>query len=265
MCLDNAQARPKHGGSGLFVSQYDYIMRFWCLGAGKSELQSYGELEDGVEVEVVGEFEEVVAFVAQGGFKLGAGECFPGVGALVFVLKIALTGGAEVAAAHVVEAQVECVVEGVGGVDGAGVADADVGLQLVPLAAAGESAVLVIVELEVHAAEVDGTVAAGLAVEAGAVAHIAFAEGEAGGDVEVAAEGMDIEEETGIIAIELDACAGRTPVFGGVVADGGAAQSESEVGIETVTQADAESLSAGGEGSGAGARGGKVGGIGIGD
>lgn len=71
---------------------------------GKSELQSYGELEDGVEVEVVGEFEEVVAFVAQGGFKLGAGECFPGVGALVFVLKIALTGGAEVAAAHVVEA-----------------------------------------------------------------------------------------------------------------------------------------------------------------
>lgn len=111
---------------------------------------------------------------------------------------------------------------------------------------------LVIVELEVHAAEVDGTVAAGLAVEAGAVAHIGFAEGEAGGDVEVAAEGMDIEEETGIIAIELDACAGRTPVFGGVVADGGSAQSESEVGIETVTQADAESLSAGGEGSGAG-------------
>ena len=42
VCLDNAQARPKHGGSGLFVSQCDYIMRFWCLGAGESELQSDG-------------------------------------------------------------------------------------------------------------------------------------------------------------------------------------------------------------------------------
>ena len=95
-----------------------------------------------------------------------------------------------------------------------------------------------------EAAHLDVAVLAQASGEAGAVAHGAFAEGETGGEVELAAEGVDVDEETGVVAVEVEAGVLVAPDFGAVVADGGAAQAHAEVGIEAVADAHAKALGA---------------------
>lgn len=207
---------------------------------GRSELQPDGELDDGIEVEPVGDFEEIAAFAAEGGFNLGRGDLAPLVGGGVFVDEVPVGGGAEFATAHVVEPQVEGIVEGVVAPDEVGVADAEVGLEFVPAASAGDFTPGVIDQLEVEPAHVDVVIAAGFAVELGSVSHVAFAEGESGGEVELAAEGVVVKHEPGVVAVELNPGFLASPGFGAVVAEGSPAEPDAEVRIESVTDASAK-------------------------
>lgn len=83
-------------------------------------------------------------------------------------------------------------------------------------------------------------ITAGFAVELGSVSHVAFAEGESGGEVELAAEGVVVKHETGVVAVELNPGFLASPGFGAVVAEGSPAEPDAEVGIESVTDASAK-------------------------
>ena len=213
-------------------------------------MQADGELEDGVEAEAVCEAEEVAAFAADGGVDLLIGGIAGGEPDWVLASEVAFVAGAELAAAHVVDAKVDGVVEWVVGGDCFSVADADVGLQFVPAVFAGDFACGVISQLEVEATHLDVAVLAQAAGEAGTVSHGAFAEGEPGGEVEVAAEGVDIDEEASVVAVEVEAGALVAPGFGAAVAKGGAAQAHADVGIESVADAYAQPLGTTGGGDG---------------
>lgn len=169
-------------------------------------------------MEPVGDFEEIAPFAAEGGFNLGRADIAPLVAGGVFVDEVPAGGGAELAAAHVVEPQVEGIVEGVVAPDAVCVADAEVGLKFVPAAGAGDFAPGVIDQLEVEPAQVDVVITTGFAVEVGAVAHVALAEGEPGSKVELFAEGVVIEQEPGVVAAELKSGFLASPGFGAVVA-----------------------------------------------
>ena len=91
-------------------------------------MQADGELEDGVEAEAVCEAEEVAAFAADGGVDLLIGCIADGEPSRVLADEESFVGAAELAAAHVVDAEVERVVERISVDDGIGVADTDVGL-----------------------------------------------------------------------------------------------------------------------------------------
>lgn len=97
-------------------------------GAADLELQADGELEDRVDAEALGEAEEIAAFAADGGVNLLIGCIADGEPSRVLADEVAFVGAAELAAAHVVDAEVERVVERISVDEGIGVADTDVGL-----------------------------------------------------------------------------------------------------------------------------------------
>ena len=213
-------------------------------------MQADGELEDGVDAEAVSEAEEVAAFAADSGVDLLIGGFSDGEPPRVLASEVAFVAGAELAAAHVVDAKDGGVVERVADGDGFSVADADVGLQFVPAVLAGDFACGVISQFEMEATHLDVSIFTQASGEAGAVSHGAFAAAEAGGEVEVAAKGIDIHENACVVAVEVEAGALVALGFGAAVAKGGAVQAHADVGIASVADAYAQPLGAAGGGNG---------------
>lgn len=97
---------------------------------------------------------------------------------------------------------------------------------------------------EFATADVYDGVVADFAADGGVAAHAGMAEGDSGGDVEVAAKGVDVEQESGVVTVELEVAGVRIPGVVVIVAEGGTAQAESHVGVRAVSDAHAKSQGA---------------------
>lgn len=108
------------------------------IAAGDSEAGTDGELQHGIDAEVICNLEEIAAFLADRAFQnfIGSGAELSGGG--LPVLKVACAADCQIAAAHEIDAEVDAVITLRATIECILVTDAEIGLGVVPAVLAGD-------------------------------------------------------------------------------------------------------------------------------